>query len=130
MRALDGLKFNEQGLIPAIIQDDSNGDVLMLAWMNQEAVRRTIDTGRVTFWSRSRQSFWVKGEMSGHTQTVRAVQYDCDGDCLLIRVEQAGAACHEGFRSCFFRTISPDGDASEENQERIVDPQEVYGRKP
>jgi len=129
MTALDKLKFNEQGLIPAIIQDDTNGEVLMMAWMNKEAVRQTLRTGRVTFWSRSRQRYWVKGETSGHTQHVRSVRLDCDGDCLLIRVEQVGAACHEGFRSCFYRTLSPDGESVEQNQERLVDPTTVYGSK-
>ena len=126
MQLLDELKLNEQGLIPAIIQDADNGDVLMMAWMNREAVQRTLQTGRVTFWSRSRQKFWIKGETSGHTQTVRSVAMDCDADCLLVKVEQVGAACHEGYRNCFFRTISPDGD-TELNQERLVDPNEVYG---
>lgn len=127
MTALDTLRFNENGLIPAIIQDDTNGEVLMMAWMNREALRQTLLTGRVTFWSRSRQRFWVKGETSGHVQHVRSVRFDCDGDCLLIRVEQVGAACHEGFRSCFYRTLTPDGESYELNQERLVDPKSVYG---
>lgn len=127
MTALDALKFNEDGLIPAIIQDDTNGEVLMMAWMNREALRQTLLTGRATFWSRSRQRFWVKGETSGHVQHVRSVRLDCDGDCLLIRVEQVGVACHEGFRSCFYRTLAPDGKSYELNQERLVDPKSVYG---
>ena len=127
MSILDDLKYDDNDLIPAIIQDDENGAVLMMAWMNREACRRTLETGRVNFWSRSRRKYWIKGETSGHVQKVRSVAMDCDGDCLLIRVEQAGAACHEGYRSCFFRTISPDG-ATEENQDRLVNPDDVYGR--
>jgi phosphoribosyl-AMP cyclohydrolase len=95
------LKFDSDGLIPAIIQDASNKDVLMLGYMNAEAVRRTLTEGRVTFWSRSRQEYWRKGDTSGHSQFVRDVHHDCDGDTLLIRVEQIGAACHTGSRTCF-----------------------------
>jgi phosphoribosyl-AMP cyclohydrolase len=127
MSILDDLKYDENDLVPAIIQDDENGDVLMMAWMNREAARRTLETGRVNFWSRSRQKYWIKGETSGHVQKVRSVAMDCDGDCLLIRVEQTGAACHEGYRSCFFRTISPEGD-TKENQDQLVNPDDVYGR--
>ena len=121
------LKYDDNGLIPAIIQDDANGDVLMMAWMNQDAVRQTVETGRVTFWSRSRQKFWIKGETSGHTQTVRSLSIDCDADCILIRVEQVGAACHEGFRSCFFRSASEDGETLAVNQDQVFDPKAVYG---
>ena len=128
MCALDTLKYNEQGLIPAIIQDVENGDVLMMAWMNEDALRRTLETGRVNFWSRSRQELWVKGETSGHTQQVCSVEFDCDGDCLLIQVNQVGGACHEGYRSCFFRSLSSDGKA-EENQPRVFDPSIVYEKK-
>ena len=95
------LTFNADGLIPAIIQDDESGDVLMLAWMDHEAVRRTLTTGRVTFWSRSRQEYWRKGDTSGHAQYVRGAKLDCDGDALLILVDQVGAACHTGLHSCF-----------------------------
>lgn len=98
---LDHLAFGTDGLLPAIIQDDENGDVLMLAWMNREAVRRTLTTGRVTFWSRSRQEYWRKGDTSGHRQYVRSVATDCDADTLLVRVVQIGAACHTGSRTCF-----------------------------
>lgn len=95
------LVFNGDGLMPAIIQDDESGDVLMLAWMDHEAVRRTLTTGRVTFWSRSRREYWRKGDTSGHRQYVRSVAMDCDGDTLLVRVIQLGAACHTGTRTCF-----------------------------
>ena len=105
MNAVDpvpaGLVFNADGLLPAIIQDDESGEVLMLAWMNRESVRRTLTTGRVTFWSRSRQEYWRKGDTSGHRQYVRGVSMDCDGDTLLVRVIQLGAACHTGTRTCF-----------------------------
>lgn len=95
------VKFDEGGLAPAIIQDDENGEVLMLAWMDAEALRRTLDEGRVTFWSRSRQEYWRKGDTSGHIQLVKSVALDCDEDTILVRVEQVGAACHTGTRSCF-----------------------------
>ena len=98
---LDRLVFGVDGLLPAIIQDDESGEVLMLAWMDREAVRRTLTEGRVTFWSRSRGEYWRKGDTSGHRQYVRAVAADCDGDTLLVRVVQIGAACHTGTRTCF-----------------------------
>lgn len=103
MNAIDesALKYSSDGLIPAIIQDAANGQVLMLGYMNSEAVRRTLNEGRVTFWSRSRQEYWRKGDTSGHAQFVRSVSHDCDGDTLLIGVEQVGSACHTGARSCF-----------------------------
>lgn len=103
MSAFDpsNLKYDSQGLIPAIIQDVANNDVLMLGYMNGEAVRRTLSEGRVTFWSRSRQEYWRKGDTSGHAQFVRSVHHDCDADTLLIGVEQIGAACHTGSRTCF-----------------------------
>jgi phosphoribosyl-AMP cyclohydrolase len=108
MSVLTTLKYNADGLIPAIIQDHHNGDVLMMAWMNEEAVRRTLDTGLVTYWSRSRQKYWVKGETSGHYQKLVRMSVDCDVDALLLQVEQTGAACHENYRSCFFRDIEDD----------------------
>ncbi|WP_336659241.1 phosphoribosyl-AMP cyclohydrolase [Leucobacter sp. USHLN153] len=95
------LVFGRDGLLPAIVQDDASGEVLMLAWMDHEAVRRTLTTGRVTFWSRSRGEYWRKGDTSGHRQYVRSVAMDCDGDTLLVRVIQIGAACHTGTRACF-----------------------------
>ena len=122
---LDGLKYDENGLLTAVVQDAETGDVLMVAYMNREAVRRTLTEGRTCFWSRSRQKFWVKGETSGHIQKVREVRVDCDKDCLLIKVEQVGAACHDGYRSCFYRTVSPGGEL-ETADERLVDPDEVY----
>lgn len=106
------LTFNADGLIPAIAQDSTSGEVLMLAWMNREAVARTLASGRVTYWSRSRQAFWVKGETSGHVQRLVEMRVDCDRDCLLVLVEQEGPACHTGRRSCFFTALR-DGDEVE-----------------
>jgi phosphoribosyl-AMP cyclohydrolase len=99
------LKFDERGLIPAIIQDVENNQVLMLAYMNQESLEQTISGGKCTYWSRSRKSLWLKGETSGHFQIVKKIYYDCDGDTLLIKVQQTGAACHTGNRSCFYREL-------------------------
>lgn len=98
------LRYDANGLIPAIAQDAQNGDVLMMAWMNAEAVARTLETGRVTYWSRSRQDFWVKGETSGHVQTLVEMRVDCDQDTLLVLVDQTGPACHTGTRTCFDTT--------------------------
>ncbi|MER3473481.1 MAG: phosphoribosyl-AMP cyclohydrolase [Armatimonadota bacterium] len=125
---MEQLKFNEQGLIPAIVQDAKTGEVLMMAWMNREALQRTIETGKATYWSRSRQKFWVKGETSGHFQEVEAVYVDCDADVVLLKVRQEGAACHEGYRSCFFRQVDAEADALQIVAERLVDPDEVYRR--
>ena len=98
------LKYNEQGLIPAIAQDES-GDVLMMAWMTADAVAKTLETGSVTYWSRSRSAFWVKGETSGHTQALVEMRVDCDRDCLLLVVRQKGPACHTNRRSCFYTAV-------------------------
>ncbi len=102
------LKFDEHGLIPAIVQDDGSSEVLMMAWMNAKSLARTLATGETWFWSRSRQQLWHKGMTSGHTQRVASVQYDCDGDTLLVRVVPKGPACHTGARSCFFRSLTAD----------------------
>ena len=99
------LKRNAQGLVPAIVQQYDTGEVLMLAWMDDEALHRTLTTGRATYWSRSRQEYWVKGATSGHFQFVKAVALDCDGDALLVTVEQVGAACHTGAHDCFFTEL-------------------------
>jgi phosphoribosyl-AMP cyclohydrolase len=98
---ISGLKFDAQGLLTAVIQDHADATVLMVGWMDAEAVRRTLTTGRTWFWSRSRREYWQKGETSGHRQYVRSVHADCDRDTLLVRVEQIGGACHTGSRSCF-----------------------------
>lgn len=102
---IDHLKFNEAGLMPAIVQDAASGQVLMLAWVNEESLRRTLESRETWFWSRSRQELWHKGATSGNIQKVREIYYDCDGDTLLMRVEPAGPACHTGEVSCFFRKI-------------------------
>lgn len=99
------LKYNEAGLIPAIAQDEASGEVLMMAWMNAEAVAKTLETRRVTYWSRSRQSFWIKGETSGHVQELVDFRVDCDRDCLLVLVRQTGAACHTNRRTCFYTAV-------------------------
>jgi phosphoribosyl-AMP cyclohydrolase len=112
------------GLVPVIVQDATSGAVLMLAYMNQESYDRTVATGYATYWSRSRKSFWVKGETSGHKQKVRAIHVDCDGDTVLLRVDQEGAACHEGYPSCFFRRRTDAG--WEVVEGRVFDPKAVY----
>lgn len=101
----DTLRYNSVGLIPAIAQDANTGEVLMMAWMNAEAVRRTLESGRVTYWSRSRQAFWIKGETSGHTQELVDFRVDCDRDCLLLSVHQHGPACHTNRRTCFYTAV-------------------------
>lgn len=99
------LSYDDRGLLPVIAQDHRTGEVLMLAWMNVEAVGRTLETGRVTYWSRSRGAFWVKGETSGHVQRLVEMRVDCDRDCLLVLVEQEGPACHTNRRSCFYTAV-------------------------
>jgi phosphoribosyl-AMP cyclohydrolase len=122
MNFIDLLKFNAEGLIPAIVQDKTNGRVLMMAWMNKESLQKTLETGRTVFWSRSRKKFWMKGESSGHAQHVKELSFDCDGDTLLIQVEQTGAACHENYRSCFFRTVEADGKSFRISEARMEEP--------
>lgn len=100
------LVYNAQGLVPAIAQDAQSGEVLMMAWMNAEAVSRTLETGAVTYWSRSRQAFWVKGATSGHVQELVSLRVDCDRDCLLMQVRQTGPACHTGRRTCFYTDVT------------------------
>ncbi len=113
-----------KGLIPAIVQDYSNGEVLMLAYMNREAWLKTLETGKATYWSRSRNSLWIKGETSGHFQVVKEITIDCDEDTVLLKVEQTGAACHTGYRSCFYRRIT--AGTVEIVSERLVNPEDVY----
>lgn len=106
---IDELKYDDAGLIPAVIQDAENGDVLMVAYMTRESLVETVQTGKTWFWSRSRQKYWMKGETSGHTQDVEEIYYDCDADCLLVKVIQNGpGACHTNERSCFYRRLYPD----------------------
>jgi len=108
MDFINKLTFNEQGLIPAIAQDAASGEVLMMAWMNEESLKITIDSGYATYYSRSRQELWKKGETSGHVQKIVSMKYDCDGDTLLLLVEQTGVACHTGSKSCFFNDVMGD----------------------
>lgn len=128
MRALDQLKYNADGLVPAIIQEQATGRVLMMAWMNRASLEQTLTSGFTHFWSRSRQKFWKKGESSGHVQRVKDIAFDCDGDTLLVQVEQVGAACHEGYHSCFFRSFRAAGEETEVTEQRLQDPGEIYGR--
>jgi phosphoribosyl-AMP cyclohydrolase len=118
----------ENGLIPAIVQDDANSEVLMLGFMNREALEKTQETGFVTFYSRSRKKLWTKGETSGQKLLLRDLRVDCDQDALLVRAElEGGAVCHEGYRSCFFRRLAPDGTAAVV-AERVIAPEDLYGK--
>ncbi len=118
----------ENGLIPAIVQDAKNGEVLMLGFMNRESLAKTQETGFVTFYSRSRKKLWTKGETSGQKLLLRELRVDCDRDALLVRAElEGGAVCHEGYRSCFFRQIARDGEAKVV-EERVIAPEELYGK--
>ena len=124
---MDGPDFSKSELLPVIAQDEASGDVLMLAYMNQEAYAETLATGRVCYFSRSRQKLWRKGEESGNVQELQSIYFDCDADTLLVKVNQiGGAACHEGYRSCFFRRVDPAGGDVETIGERLFDPAEVY----
>ncbi len=129
MSFYEKLKFNGNGLVPAIIQEQKSGRVLMMAWMNRASLEKTIETGRTHFWSRSRQKFWMKGESSGHTQTVKDIAFDCDGDTLLIQVDQVGAACHEGYQSCFFRSVEREGAGFKVTEPQLETPEKIYGVK-
>ncbi|MCK4422849.1 MAG: phosphoribosyl-AMP cyclohydrolase [Candidatus Omnitrophica bacterium] len=126
MEFLDKLKFDDKGLIPAIIQDEQNNEVLMLGYMNKESLEKTLETGKVHFWSRSRQKLWLKGESSGHVQEVKQIYYDCDADTLLIKVDQTGGACHTGYRSCFYQEVKENGNKIEITSEKVFDPDQVY----
>jgi phosphoribosyl-AMP cyclohydrolase len=126
---IDGLKWDEKGLVPAIIQDEKTGQVLVLFWMNKEALEKTIATGKVHTYSRSRGRLAMKGETSGHFQLVKSISADCDKDVVLIRVEQIGAACHEGYYSCFYRQYQPGAADWTIVAKRLFDPDEVYHKK-
>lgn len=126
---LQAVRWNDQGLVPAVAQDAANGDVLMLAWMNAEALQRTAETGRAVYWSRSRQALWSKGESSGNVQLLRELRLDCDGDTVLLRVEQlGGVACHTGRRHCFYQRWS--GDSWEVTDPVLKSPESMYGNTP
>jgi len=123
---LDAIKFDGAGLVPAIAQQHDTGEVLMMAWMNAEAVAETLRTGRVCYWSRSRRGLWRKGESSGQVQTLKSFLVDCDGDTLLLKVDQQGVACHTGHRSCFYSEASERG--FREIAPVLTDPAELYGK--
>lgn len=122
---LNEVKWDEQGLVPAIAQDAESGDVLMFAWMNREALEKTVQTGEAIYWSRSRRKLWHKGEESGHTQQVVEIRLDCDNDVVLLKVEQTGGiACHTGRRSCFFRRLA--GSVWQDCEPVLKDPEKIY----
>ncbi len=122
--ALQSLPFNQDGLLPAIAQQYDSGEVLMMAWMNRESLAETLERGRVCYWSRSRQKLWRKGESSGQVQILKELLLDCDGDTILLQVDQTGPACHSGRRSCFYNAIR--GDRLEVISEPLIDPKELY----
>jgi phosphoribosyl-AMP cyclohydrolase len=124
---LNKVSWNEHGLVPAIAQDAASGDILMVAWMNREALKRTVELGEAVYWSRSRKKLWHKGEESGHTQKVREIRLDCDEDVVLLKVEQTGGiACHTGRRSCFFQKL--EGGAWTAVEPVLKDPHEIYSK--
>ena len=125
---LETVKFDEKGLVPAIVQDHESGKVLMMAWMNRESLQMTLDKKRACYWRRSRQELWLKGESSGNMQVVHDIMIDCDGDTLLLKVSQTGGACHAGYHSCFYRKATADF-SMEICDTLMFNPDEVYGKK-
>ncbi|MCX7626188.1 MAG: phosphoribosyl-AMP cyclohydrolase [Candidatus Sumerlaeaceae bacterium] len=123
-KLLERVKFDDRGLIAAVVQDHETGEVLMVAWMNLDALKKTLEEERAWYWSRSRQKLWLKGESSGHIQTVKEVRLDCDGDAVVLKVSQEGGACHTGYRSCFYRKATEIGWVEE--GQRVFDPESVY----
>ena len=127
MKLLDDVKYNSNGLIPAIAQDDTTGDILMMAWMNRASLEETVKTNRAVYFSRSRGKLWRKGEESGNIQEVKSIHIDCDADVILLRVQQIGdAACHTGHRTCFYREVTDGGNGYNEKNDIVFDPKEVY----
>ncbi len=125
---VDSLKYDQNGLIPCVAQDAETGEVLMVAYMNKDSLKQTIEKGLASYWSRSRQKFWVKGESSGNTQEVKEMRFDCDKDCVLIKIKQnGGSACHTGMRSCFYFKLTDQGLV--EDGVKVFDPEQVYGKK-
>lgn len=124
---LDEIKFGADGLVPAIAQQFDTGEVLMMAWMNADSIAETLRSGRVCYWSRSRQSLWRKGETSGQVQALKELRLDCDGDTILLHVDQTGVACHTGRRNCFYRAVRGGGLVTIAEVE--ADPKELYGEK-
>jgi phosphoribosyl-AMP cyclohydrolase / phosphoribosyl-ATP pyrophosphohydrolase len=123
---IEKLKFDDKGLIPAVVQDRVSGKVLMLGYMNRESIKKTVETGKTWFFSRSRQKLWNKGETSGHFQSVSAIFYDCDEDALLVQVDQEGPACHTNSYSCFYRTLAGAADAAKTQEDKVAVLREVY----
>jgi phosphoribosyl-AMP cyclohydrolase len=121
---VEELKYDKEGLIPVVVQDVKTLEVLMVAYMNVDALKETLKGGKTCFWSRSRKKYWLKGETSGHFQHVKSVAYDCDKDTLLMKVEQIGGACHDGYRSCFYTEV--EGDNTKVVGEKVFNPQETY----
>lgn len=122
--AIQNIKYNADGLVPAIAQQHDTGEVLMMAWMNLASIQETLRTGRVCYWSRSRQAYWRKGESSGQEQHLKALRLDCDADTILLLVDQTGAACHTGRRSCFYAVV--EGEQLKVDQTPLVDPEQLY----
>ncbi len=124
---LDEVKFDQNGLIPCIAQDADTGEVLMVAYMNKDSLKDSIDKKLASYWSRSRQKYWVKGESSGNTQEIQEMRFDCDKDCILIKIKQnGGSACHTGMRSCFYLKLTDEGLV--EDGVKVFDPEKVYGK--
>jgi len=121
------IQYNDAGLVPAIVQDRNTGTILMVAWMNEQAVANTIETGKATFYSRSRKQMWVKGESSGHVMHVSELRVDCDQDVVLLRVDPAGPACHVGYPTCFYRAYDSKAGKLRVVEEKAFDPDQVYG---
>ena len=126
-QTISDLTYNDAGLIPAVVIDAETKAVLMVAWMNAQSLKTTVETGKTHFWSRSRKKYWMKGESSGHTQNVQDIYTDCDADTLVVEVLQKGAACHNGYRSCFYRKWN--GNEWEKADDRVTDPEEMYKNK-
>ena len=124
MKFIDDLTFNDDGLIPAVAQQYDSNEVLMMAWMNKASIAESLETGRVCYWSRSRQAFWRKGESSGQIQLLKEFRVDCDGDTLLLMVDQTGPACHTGRRTCFYQ-VAEDGELKTDS-DPLIDPKELY----
>ena len=122
---VDEIKFDSNGLVPAIIQDFKSGQVLMVAYMNREAVLKTLSTKKAHFYSRSRRKLWLKGESSGHVQKVKSIALDCDGDAVLVKAQQIGGACHTGYKTCFYRVLNPKKNWKETGN-KLFDPDKVY----
>ena len=123
---LDELPFNADGLLPAVAQQYDSREVLMMAWMNRDAIRETLQTSRVCYWSRSRQAYWRKGESSGQVQVLKEMRFDCDGDTILLLVDQTGPACHTGRRNCFYNKV--ENDRVVVDADPIIDPEKLYGK--